>query len=865
MADQTPAIPVTVPLVDPTGAIEEVDPSEVKDNLAYGYKIPDTKQLVDYKAGLERIAKYSAPGEMAKTAAEGVAKGLTAGLSTLAETELGISTPEEIKARAEINPTIHGVAELGGMVAPAVLTAGGSLAEQAGVQGAKAAAKGAAELSIPSLITRAGARVGELVIGEAASAGIARKALAGAASLGTEAALWSAGSSISEAALDKDFTAEAALMNGGISALLGGVLGGAVGAGGGVVSKLLGSKGKSSVSEWITDELKDFEGTRALKAAGGIQSDIARMEKTYKPEGVRQLGREMMDARTELDGKSIIEAGDNYHSILDKSEKVRSVVGDKMGKFLDTADEELTRVRASGAKYPDYLSFNKIVEDSEDKIIGSKKLQSVSNRDEALQFHKMLLDWEDNFAQKAGIGTINGTKGFLRDTEGRILDPVTRKIADIPITFSDLHDLRMETSDLIWKNTGDLKTAKVVDAYRDFRSILTDKLNNINDMIPVLDMTALGEWRQLNRSYEVASKSFDLANRGIRREAGNNMFGLTSQIIGSAAGTTLGLTHGSMAGAIGGGLLGAGAELVKNRASSVLGPAARWARALIDSGVVKEGVKDALANKTSAILSAGNKIPISTSNATHMVLSAAETRNLAIASKIGSGVKDIFVVGNNPLIPAVVSKEAQSINAESHAKIIDALQKAQNIDMQQNRIEQHINDLVPHAPGIAATIAAKGTAAIGFLAGQPLQHQSKGPLAPAYITSREEITKLNTIMETIKNPLSILEASKSGTLTRDQVMAVQTIYPSVFKKIQDSVLEEIVKHKLDEIPYRTRQSLSILMGQDLDGTQSLYPSAQGIYKKWAQEQKAQEKSIKNSSDRSKNIQTAAQKAENRKG
>lgn len=67
---------------------------------------------------------YGSPVEQAKAGIEGLARGATLGLSDVAETGLGISTAQAIKARREENPWTSFAGEAVGAIAPIVATAG---------------------------------------------------------------------------------------------------------------------------------------------------------------------------------------------------------------------------------------------------------------------------------------------------------------------------------------------------------------------------------------------------------------------------------------------------------------------------------------------------------------------------------------------------------------------------------------------------------------------------------------------------------------------------------------------------------------------------------------------------------------------
>lgn len=103
--------------------------------------------------------KFGTTGEQLKTAAEGAASAATLGLSTKAETALGVD-PEDIRARREENPISHGLGQAAGLVGSSLLVPGGGAAglmEGAGAGLAKAVGLGAAE-STAAKIAAAAAR-----------------------------------------------------------------------------------------------------------------------------------------------------------------------------------------------------------------------------------------------------------------------------------------------------------------------------------------------------------------------------------------------------------------------------------------------------------------------------------------------------------------------------------------------------------------------------------------------------------------------------------------------------------------------------------------------------------------------------------
>lgn len=77
--------------------------------------------------------KFGSPLEQLKAGAEGIARGASLGLSDVAETKLGVSTPEAVRARREENPFTSFMGEAVGAVAPILATEGAAAPAALGV------------------------------------------------------------------------------------------------------------------------------------------------------------------------------------------------------------------------------------------------------------------------------------------------------------------------------------------------------------------------------------------------------------------------------------------------------------------------------------------------------------------------------------------------------------------------------------------------------------------------------------------------------------------------------------------------------------------------------------------------------------
>lgn len=154
-------------------------------------------------------------------AIEGFGSGVTLGLSdVMLGYLLGDEYTEGARGRAEVNPLARGVGEVAGVVAPAVLTGGGSVAARA------------AQLTPAGRLAAFTARVAN----SAAGSGLARRAAAGGLAAAIDGAAAGAGNYLARQALAEtpELSAEGFLRSAGLGALYGAPVGAAatlVGAG----------------------------------------------------------------------------------------------------------------------------------------------------------------------------------------------------------------------------------------------------------------------------------------------------------------------------------------------------------------------------------------------------------------------------------------------------------------------------------------------------------------------------------------------------------------------------------------------------------------------------------------------------------
>lgn len=328
-----------IPLVDQTGSVQEIDPSDAADLIQGGFTQPNPQQLQDYQ---NQRLNESLP-EQAKGFGEGAASALSLGASTGLERMAGVKS-EDIQRRRET--TGHTLGTVAGLVVPALL--------------------GQAEFAAPGLMEDAGSAVAGML---PKATGILSAGARGVANQATQMAIFQGGDELSKMLSDDpNQTLASAVANIKMSGLVGGVIGGGFGAGAQGIKSLANTTGLGNLiadfkgklfdainnpnpTESVTKELQDYytstkSAADEIYGANGIKAqDIGKVMKAFF-EYLPTLKDFEKRFTTELNGDKVIDPSkvNTYmnqigkpsaeikqsmlKNFLDKSEKYRNTIAD---------------------------------------------------------------------------------------------------------------------------------------------------------------------------------------------------------------------------------------------------------------------------------------------------------------------------------------------------------------------------------------------------------------------------------------------------------------------------------------------------------------------------------------------------------
>lgn len=210
--------------------------NQFKPDQGHGF-IPDNEFVSDED-------KYSTAGQQLKTAAEGAAQGVAGPLADLAETKLLGVDPKDIRGRAEANPGIHGASQVAGLV-------GGSLIP------------GVGEYSLGSGLSKAGLATSKLASNLGVKAASRAAAEMGLMAASDETSKWLQN--------DPNQSMQSAIANVGLSAALGGVLGGGLYKTGQMVRSL----GKDTAGDVASSLKSNLEGISSTEGPNGVKDETS--------------------------------------------------------------------------------------------------------------------------------------------------------------------------------------------------------------------------------------------------------------------------------------------------------------------------------------------------------------------------------------------------------------------------------------------------------------------------------------------------------------------------------------------------------------------------------------------------------------
>lgn len=710
---------------------------------------------------IEQQSKYGGTGQQLIAGAEAVGKGLAGPLATGAERLMGVD-PEDIRGREEANPITSLAGNVAGLVSP---IGQGALLGKIGGQ--------AAQKIVPRLVE------------EGVMAGIKRSAVKVAA----ENALYQAGDETSKMIMnDPNQSVGTAITNVGLATALGGALGGGLGAVSPLWKAAIGNKASQFAADFkgrMNEHLSDADrvGTFTSELGEYHKNIKSAADEVYGPTGIKaqEISKLIPEEITPKIMKHTEDVGKISEDALKDMAK-KQVPERYMNKFINdvnTYNAAITKADVTpGEIFNASQDLKQTLQGYSKGNYGPFAVPSYHEAYDFLNITKNLgrdirMGLEDssvwgkaaerqqsiNKAFKDYLPALQDfEKKFTTELNGeRVIDP-----GKANTYFNQLGKPNAELKQNMLKN--------FLDASDKYQQVIHDTHANLGVDSPIQSVST----NAIRNTLKDMSHGAKLADMVVKRSGD-----LAGKTLGGVIGGVLGhLTHlpgSEMVGTI------VGEHALGSFLGSIL---PSLTKPLLEKGASGEGLKAA----------------------TEYGLQVAKGRKLtdgAITNLFKSGVK---------ILP-----DHKQPDKESRKKLETSLLK-----LQQNpdRLVSIGGSVGHYLPDHAVSMGSVASNVVNFLNSLRPQDKLKAPLDSPKPISKPMQAQYNRALDIAEQPLVVLESIKDHTVTSHDVIALQHMYPDLYRGLQQKIMNAIVDNKAasETIPYKLKQSLSIFMAQPLDSS-----------------------------------------------
>lgn len=841
--------------IDGAGNVVE-GPDDARTAAALGYAPATDDQVASAKANAAREAEFGSTGQQVIAGAEGLARGATFGVSDLALSGLGVTDAERMAARREVNPSAALAGELGGAVAPII--AGGPAAAFAKLTPAARAAavaageapgllSAAANLAPTSLLSR-----GAAALGERAAAGLAaRPVLQGAVQAGlseaVEGAVYGVGQTITEAALgDEKMTAETLLSNVGLGALLGAGSGALLGAAGVAIPKAVRrardaiERGEKAIVQTVEDALPksaamlsgvdEATAAKVVKGRADLITDPVENERLRRD--VAETLQDQVDAFDSLDRivatrlkpaevdllleqvpvaqgeAALVEAQSRLRAAADRA-RADPLVGENIAAKMEALADNVEAAYRANAPLPApttaigpqrqlktadaYWS----VDDLKRDLDSLSKFDATKSNEVLGAFRDVRREVKDILEDQQWWGEQAARQAKLNDAWNEAIIAKTQLLEQFGKSVRADNSGKERVIDPVKINTYMNAAADDRRRLRDeFIERFTASLKDLTDQAELSAANAPTEKFSRRLMDELALKSDDILSEAQRKAEITHLY---KQMANT-------------------GITSSGPALI---------PGGARALGSTVGGAVLGG---ALAGPMGAAVGAGHALYRLAGDVPMGV--AALTNFERIAQKSAKALEiaaDAFVRGEKR-----VRRPVRSMTTAVLTKLLDEdtsyVELANNPEMLVQKVDEATRDIDGVAPVTATAIRNAAVSQIMYLASVAPVKPESWPLGAEWKPTPADLTKLRRSTEALNlSAAEVIDLAASNAITLDHVRALEAVKPAMLASIREQLLMSLSAMDGKRPPYAVRQSLSMLLGQDLDGSMATLATNQAAY------------------------------------
>jgi hypothetical protein len=760
--------------------------------------------------------------------AQGAARGLSFGLSDVAETALGIRSKEELKKLEEHNPVASTAGEFTGVAAPLVLSGGTSLLAQgaeklgAGVLGVSKLGSAAEQFALKNLLKETGGSATKQILQKAAAKGL------GSA---VEGAFYGAGQVVSEAALgDPAEVAQNAVGTIGLSSLLAGSLVG----GGSILGPALKDAIKSAIpkGEGLFSKLTGIskEATTVLKERPGELDTLL----SKADDASEALNAHALDSAPEAKAK-IRNVFDNLSNDFDK--KLSEVdhlsaplnFKPKDGKsILDIFDQARRKLTPEGLEpLPEARGYLNQIDEIENTVMRTARrnaglpLDGIISKPEMDKMYLTARQWNALRKQFQDAGEFAKEIGKLTPIESLYnqLQYSANKAIEEAIT-PELRPINKQISQLI-EYQSDLKkygfTDRVIDPQKYKKLYLAKNQNEVSAFKDILQSVDAEHGTDLWKDVELGRAFNNLYQQNAIAKSFTGR-SLLAPGLGAAVGSVAGV-FGAAGGAVAGELL----------QSPVI--QRNLAKGLVRLGDMVSSEEASQLGEAVNRLVPANAVPWVSAQIAG--LATLERANKRMDSKINDAVNslasgDYSDVDHDSLrtLSETSYGKNYSRREEDPTKAFkkrreELLDLATNPQKLTDHIAENLKEISMVAPQVSNAMSSLIANAAQFLAEKapknPFEDAPFKWMKESWQPSDSELSEFQRYVTAVENPASVFKDIKSGVLSPEGIEVLQELYPSIYSKLQKKIIDKLSSKK--SLPYEQKVLIGTVFQSAMDEDQ----------------------------------------------
>jgi len=193
-------------------------------------------------------------------------------------------------------------------------------------------------------------------------------------------------------------------------------------------------------------------------------------------------------------------------------------------------------------------------------------------------------------------------------------------------------------------------------------------------------------------------------------------------------------------------------------------------------------------------------------------LNAAKTIADRQSSRIIDGTKALLTGGG------IASATGEAIKHSYDDRTERIKELANNPGALQAHIQNHIDGISKHLPGVSQATANSIVNQVNFLNSKIPKPAVQLPLSPKYVPSNAEKQKFDKFYDTVNDPIGTMKKIKTGQLTNSEMEALKITHPELLNEMQNSIKSQISPDLAKKMPYHTKLAISKFLEMPLDSS-----------------------------------------------